>query len=50
MIAAKIYQPELISIRKRYIVDKDHCKLNTIYGKIQHYTQIFLKCAKKIYN
>lgn len=50
MIAAKVCEPELISYRKSFIVDKDMHKLITINQKLNHYSKLFLKCAKKVYN
>ena len=50
MITAKICEPELLSMRKNFMVDKDHQKLSTIYQKLNHYTKVFLRCAKKVYS
>lgn len=50
MIAAKIYEPELLSIRKNFMIEKNPNRLSTIYQKVNHYTKIFLRCAKKVYN
>jgi hypothetical protein len=49
MIAAKVYEPELIPMRKRFVANRDFCKLETIYQKVNHFTKIFLRCSKKIY-
>jgi hypothetical protein len=50
LIAAKVYEPELISMRRRFMADKDNCKLEVIHQKVNHYTKIFLRCSKKIYS
>lgn len=50
MITAKIYEPEILSIRKNFMIDKDVHRLTTMYQKVNHYTKVFLRCAKKVYN
>jgi hypothetical protein len=35
-------------MRKNFMVDKDPQKLSIVYDKLNHYTKIFLKCAKKL--
>lgn len=49
MIASKIYEPEL-KARPGVTGTKDYQRLSTISKKINHYTKLFLKCAKKIYS
>lgn len=50
MITAKICEPELLPMRKNFMVDKDSQKLSAIYQRLNHYTKVFLKCAKKVYS
>lgn len=50
MIAAKIYEPELINMRKSFMIDRDPQRLLNVYKKVNHYTKVFLKCSKKVYN
>lgn len=50
MIAAKIYEPELINMRKSFMLDRDPQRLVKVYQKVNHYTKVFLKCSKKVYN
>lgn len=50
MIAAKICEPELLTMRKNFMVEKDPQKLSVIYSRMQHYTKIFLRCSKKVYS
>lgn len=49
-IAGKICEPELLPMRKSFMVDKDTYKLSLINQKLNHYSKLFLKCAKKVYN
>ena len=49
MIASKIYEPELNPNRYGSST-KDYQRLSIISKKISHYTKLYLKCAKKIYN
>jgi hypothetical protein len=46
LIASKIYEPELNL--NRY--GTAYQRLTTVSSKINHYTKMFLKCAKKIYS
>lgn len=50
MIAAKIYEPELNSGKVMIGGLKDYQKLNIISNKTNHYTKLYLKCAKKVYS
>jgi hypothetical protein len=50
LIASKIYEPELNLNRYGTASEKDYQRLTTVSSKINHYTKMFLKCAKKIYS
>lgn len=50
MIASKIYEPELLNQQGSPAGSRDYQRLSTISKKINHYTKLFLKCAKKIYS
>ena len=47
MISSKIYEPELLP-PKGYI-SRDSMRYSMISNKVNHYTKILMKCAKKIY-
>jgi hypothetical protein len=51
MIASRIYEPELNSQKSGQSAGKDiYHRLATISKKVNHYTKLFMKCAKKIYD
>ena len=50
MIAAKICEPELTTIRKNFMMDKDAQRPQLVYQKLQHYNKLFLRCCKKVYS
>lgn len=50
MIASKICEPELNAMKVVFSGLSDHERLNLVANKINHYTRIYLKCAKKVYN
>jgi hypothetical protein len=50
MIAEKVCEPEFNMIKVMLSGMNDHERLSLISNKINHYTRIFLKCAKKVYS
>ena len=49
MVAAKIYEPELIPNRSS-IFTNDYEKVAIISQKMDHYTNMVLRATKKVYN
>ena len=48
MIASRVYEPELNPMR--YAQTKDtYQKLTTISRKVNHYTKMYMRCAKRVY-
>ena len=50
MISSRIYQPFLNINKSPYLNAVDPLKLAQIHKKVNHYTKIYLKCARKVYN
>lgn len=50
LIASKIYEPELNVNRYGGSLGKDYQRLATVSNKVNHYTKMFLKLAKKVYS
>jgi hypothetical protein len=51
MIASRIYEPELNSQKYGQAAgSQGYSKLNNITKKVTHYTKLYMKCAKKVYD
>lgn len=50
MIASKICEPELNAMKVAFSGLSDHERLCLVANKINHYTRIYLRCAKKVYS
>ena len=47
LIAAKVYEPELTL--SKATTHSDYKRLSEISKQISHYTNLFMRCAKKVY-
>lgn len=47
LIASKVYEPELTS--SKATTHKDYRRLTNLNKQINHYTKLFMRCAKKVY-
>lgn len=50
LIASKIYEPELNVSRYGSSLGKEYQRLATVSSKVNHYTKMFLRLAKKVYS
>lgn len=50
MIASRIYEPELNSQKYGQNASREsYQKMSNIAKKVSHYTKLYMKCAKKVY-